>query len=85
MVKRFFQIRSGRQGQGSRHAPPTPEDAPRWELITRKAAGPDEDELKENPRSRSARLRVARRTDAPAGEADRAKLGMPMLKRGAGH
>ena len=83
MVKRFFQIRGGKQGQGSRHAPPTEAETPRWEIITRKAVGPDDDELAENPRARSARLRVARRTDAPAGAADRAKLGMPMLNKGA--
>jgi 16S rRNA (cytosine1402-N4)-methyltransferase len=38
--------------------------------------------LAENPRARSAMLRIAHRTSAPAGPADRASLGMPMLKRG---
>ncbi len=32
-----------------------------------------------NPRSRSANLRVGRRTDAPAGPVDRAKLGLPKV------
>ncbi|MDF0599738.1 16S rRNA (cytosine(1402)-N(4))-methyltransferase RsmH [Psychromarinibacter sp. C21-152] len=82
MVKRFLQIRAGREGQGSRHAPPTEAETPRFELITRKAVGPDADEIAANPRARSARLRVARRTEAPAGAVDRTRLGMPMLNRG---
>ena len=41
----------------------------------------DADEQAENPRARSARLRVAVRTEAPAGPADRAALGLPALAR----
>ncbi|WP_172293057.1 16S rRNA (cytosine(1402)-N(4))-methyltransferase RsmH [Pseudoruegeria sp. HB172150] len=85
VVKRFFQIRGGKEGQGSRHAPPTESDTPRFEVITRKAVGADEEELHQNPRARSARLRVAKRTTAPAGAPDRTKLGLPMLNRGAKH
>ncbi|SHJ12935.1 16S rRNA (cytosine(1402)-N(4))-methyltransferase RsmH [Wenxinia saemankumensis] len=80
MVKRFLQIRSGRAGGGNRHAPATREIAPGFELVTRKAVDPDEGEVARNPRARSARLRVARRTDAPARAVDPAELGMPMLK-----
>ena len=36
--------------------------------------------LEENPRSRSAKLRVAIRTDAPAGSIDAKALGMPMVR-----
>ncbi len=82
MVKRFFQERGGKAGQGSRHAPPTAEDAPRFEILTKKAIGPDEAELEANPRARSARLRVGRRTEAPAGPLNRAKIGMPMAEKG---
>jgi 16S rRNA (cytosine1402-N4)-methyltransferase len=46
----------------------------------RKAIGPDAEELAENPRSRSAKLRVAIRTDAPSGEVDAKSIGMPMVK-----
>ncbi len=77
VVKRFFQARSGRAGSGSRYAPVQASDAPAFEMISRKGIGPDDQELAENPRSRSAILRVARRTDAPAGTPDRAALGLP--------
>ena len=80
MVKRFLQLRSGGAGRANRFAPEAPEDAPRFEVRSRKAVGPDEGELSVNPRARSARLRVAIRTDAPAGPVDRKALGMPMLK-----
>lgn len=79
IVKRFMQLRAGRGGQGSRHAPMQEAEAPRFELITRKAVGPTDEECAVNPRARSALLRVARRTDAPAGPAERAKLGLPRL------
>lgn len=79
VVKRFLQQRAGRGGGGSRHAPEVAAEAPRFEPILRRAVAPDEDELAANPRARSARLRMARRTEAPAGPADRAALGLPPL------
>ncbi|MFU8834068.1 16S rRNA (cytosine(1402)-N(4))-methyltransferase RsmH [Roseovarius autotrophicus] len=80
IVKRFLQTRAGAQGGGSRHAPETRRAAPQFTLKTRKAIGPDAEELAENPRARSARLRIGIRTDAPPGRSDRAALGMPLLK-----
>ncbi|MBN9887427.1 16S rRNA (cytosine(1402)-N(4))-methyltransferase RsmH [Salipiger abyssi] len=80
MVKRFFQARSGRLGSVSRHAPLTETEEPRFELVTRKAVGPDEVELQANPRARSARLRIGRRTGAVPGEIGSATLNMPQLK-----
>ncbi|MBN8290518.1 16S rRNA (cytosine(1402)-N(4))-methyltransferase RsmH [Rhodobacter sp. NTK016B] len=79
IVKRFFQQRSGRAGQGSRHAPMTEQEAPRFETVTRKAIAADEAECAANPRSRSALLRIGRRTDAPAGPVERSALGLPRL------
>ncbi|PHQ85088.1 MAG: 16S rRNA (cytosine(1402)-N(4))-methyltransferase [Thalassobium sp.] len=80
MVKRFLQARSGGGGNANRYAPVVEREAPAFEVINRKAIGPDDQELAENPRARSAKLRIARRTGAPAGVVDRSDLGMPMLK-----
>lgn len=80
MVKRFLQSHSGGGGSGSRHIPEIVLEAPQFTLKSRKAIGPDPQELAENPRARSAKLRLAVRTDAPAGHVDRAAIGMPMLK-----
>ena len=79
MVKRFFMEKSG-GGGGSRYAPEVARAA-QFEVKTRKAVGPDDEELAENPRSRSAKLRVAVRTDAPASAVDRRAIGMPQLGR----
>lgn len=64
-VKRFLQFRSGRGPGVSRHAPlsQTPK-APTFTLIHRKPVLPSPAELHRNPRARSAKLRVAERTDA---------------------
>ncbi|MFP4044765.1 MAG: 16S rRNA (cytosine(1402)-N(4))-methyltransferase RsmH [Rhodosalinus sp.] len=80
IVKRFIQARAGKAGRANRFAPEAAEDAPRFEPVTKKAVGPDEDELATNPRARSARLRVARRTQAPAGEIAGADVGLPELR-----
>lgn len=77
IVKRFFQLRSGGEGQGSRYAPAREQVVPAFTLKTRKAVGPDDEELAQNPRARSAKLRVGIRTEAPAGSVDRAALGLP--------
>ena len=80
MVKRFFQIRSGGLGNANRYAPQAEVEAPGFEMVVRKAVAPDEDELSDNPRARSAKLRVGRRTEAPAKPVDRGALGMPLRK-----
>lgn len=79
MVKKFMAERAGRAGGGNRYAPEVQQDAPAFDLLTKKAVGPGAEELEVNPRSRSAKLRVARRTDAPAGEIDGKAIGMPMV------
>ena len=84
MVKRFLQARSGNTANANRYAPEIAQVTPAWRIEKRKAIGPDEQELAENPRSRSAKLRVAIRTDAPAEAIDPAKLGMPMKKKKGG-
>lgn len=79
IVKKFLAARSGRRGGGSRYAPPQEQDSPTFTLTTRKAIVADKDEVARNPRSRSAKLRVATRTDAAPQASDRAGLGLPRL------
>ena len=81
IVKRFLQARAG-SGQGSRHAPETQVEAPRFTLPVKGGISADADEIAANPRARSARLRLARRTDAPAGPAPLDRLGLPALAQG---
>ena len=77
MVKRFLTARSGAGGNANRYAPELNVVPAQFTVRSRKAIGPDEQELQDNPRSRSAKLRVAVRKDAPAGEVDAKSIGMP--------
>jgi len=66
IVKRFFRERSGSRPAGSRHRPELVDPKePTFEQVARPVS-PTERELAGNPRSRSARLRSAVRTSAPA-------------------
>ncbi len=66
IVKRFLRQRSGANPSGSRHRPVlTDPNAPTFERVA-KPVSPTERELATNPRARSARLRSAVRTSAPA-------------------
>lgn len=82
IVKRFFQEASGDAPNANRYAPLGAKTTARFELITRKAVGPDEGELAENPRARSAKLRVARRTAAPAQALAAGDIDAPVLPSG---
>ena len=66
-VKRFLYKNSGKNIGVSRHLPQNPEPniAPSFSLITKHVIKPEVLEVAKNPRSRSARLRVAERTTAP--------------------
>jgi len=67
MVKEFLRSRSAPGGGISRHMPANDHgSAPSFRLLTRKPQTPSAEETKNNPRARSAKLRVAERTDAPA-------------------
>jgi 16S rRNA (cytosine1402-N4)-methyltransferase len=66
IVKRFFRERSGGTPAGSRHRPVLVDpNEPTFERVA-KPVSPAERELAANPRARSARLRSAVRTAAPA-------------------
>ncbi|MCB1370447.1 MAG: 16S rRNA (cytosine(1402)-N(4))-methyltransferase RsmH, partial [Rhodobacteraceae bacterium] len=85
IVKRFLQARSGAAPRASRHAPETADAVPRFALSPRKAVLPSEAEVLANPRARSAKLRMARRLEAPAQPFDPAALGLPEIAlRGMG-
>ncbi|MBC9248042.1 16S rRNA (cytosine(1402)-N(4))-methyltransferase RsmH [Paracoccus sp. 11-3] len=79
IVKRFMQARSNTSGGGSRYAPVQDTTPAAFTLPFRRAIGPDADEMDVNPRARSALLRVAIRTNAPAGSVDVGALAMPRL------
>ncbi|AUH34117.1 16S rRNA (cytosine(1402)-N(4))-methyltransferase RsmH [Paracoccus tegillarcae] len=79
VVKRFMQARANAAGGGSRYAPQAETTPATFTLPFRKAIGADPGELDVNPRARSALLRVAIRTEAPAGPADETGLGLPRL------
>jgi 16S rRNA (cytosine1402-N4)-methyltransferase len=79
MVKRFLTARSGGGGRANRYAPETEVSPAQFVLTPKKAINPSDAEIAANPRARSARLRVARRTDAPAGNVDAKQIAMPQV------
>ena len=81
IVKRFFQLASGHEANANRYAPAKADTEARFAMVTRKAVAPDADEVARNPRARSAKLRVGRRTDAPAKTLAPAELGLPEIQK----
>ena len=67
LVKHFLRGRGGEPQRVSRHRPEVPNArAPTFRVLTHRAVQPGWVELAANPRARSARLRAAERTFAPA-------------------
>jgi 16S rRNA (cytosine1402-N4)-methyltransferase len=66
IAKKFLVERSGHASRPSRHRPAAAMQHPTFMLLTRNPVTPSEAEVEANPRSRSAKLRAAVRTDAPA-------------------
>jgi 16S rRNA (cytosine1402-N4)-methyltransferase len=61
IVKLFLNDRST-TGAGSRHRPEVKKAEPTFNVLTRRVVTPGEDEVANNPRARSAKLRAAERT-----------------------
>ena len=77
VVKRFLALRADTGGGGSRYAPECATRMPQFTLEPRRAIAPSAAEVAANPRARSAKLRLARRTEAASAPVDFAALGLP--------
>jgi 16S rRNA (cytosine1402-N4)-methyltransferase len=79
IVKNFLTSHS-RAPAASRHRPEFAAPPPTFRVLTRRPEIPDESEVTSNPRARSAKLRAAERTEAPARNSDLDDL-LPRLPR----
>jgi 16S rRNA (cytosine1402-N4)-methyltransferase len=65
IVKNFL-VERAKAGGGSRHLPEIAQAAPSFHILTKRPVTPGDHEISANPRARSAKLRAAERTAAPA-------------------
>jgi 16S rRNA (cytosine1402-N4)-methyltransferase len=65
IVKNFL-VERGKAGGGSRHLPEMAQAAPSFQVLTKRPVIAGDEEVAANPRARSAKLRGAERTAAPA-------------------
>ena len=65
IVKNFL-VERAKAGGGSRHLPELAQAAPSFVVLTKRPVTPGDAEIAANPRARSAKLRAAERTEAPA-------------------
>lgn len=82
IVKRFLFARAFKQTP-NRHFPnkAITSAPPAFEMVTRKAIKADKNEIMHNARSRSARLRIGKRTQEPAHDDSHQRLGLPGLAK----
>jgi 16S rRNA (cytosine1402-N4)-methyltransferase len=80
IVKRFFAERTSTAKPVSRHMPPPEKHPPpSFTTVIRGHLESREEEIAQNPRARSAKLRAAERTAAPPLPLDFTGLGVPLL------
>ena len=79
IVKTFLADRTRTAFGGSRHVPEAHVAPATFEALSRGVVKPADAEVSDNVRARSARLRAARRTDAPARGGDPFAFGVPRL------
>jgi 16S rRNA (cytosine1402-N4)-methyltransferase len=81
LVKWFLKDRATSEEQGSRHLPPQSSDraTPSFRFLNHRPVSPTDKEVAANPRARSAKLRAAVRTDAPAWADDAGNVPFPRL------
>ena len=65
-IVKTFLTRRGQARAGSRHMPEAEHPAATFRALTKRPVVADADEIARNPRARSAKLRAAERTEAPA-------------------
>jgi len=65
-IVKNFMVERAKAGGGSRHLPEIAQDAPSFHILTKRPVTPDDGEISVTPRARSAKLRAAERTAAPA-------------------
>jgi 16S rRNA (cytosine1402-N4)-methyltransferase len=80
IVKRFIAERAGKEAGTSRFLPQQSikSAAPSFRIVNSRPLTPSKGELDLNPRSRSARLRCASRTEAPAWPLDMRSIEVPL-------
>ena len=80
IVKQFFAARSGRGEAKSRRLPGEPELPPQtFEVAGKQPVLPSQDEMRQNPRARSAKLRFGTRTSAAARGLDKDLMSLAAL------
>ena len=84
IVKTFFADRTRSQAGGSRHAPEIAVPPPTFTQVHRNAVAASAAEASTNPRARSAKLRSAVRTAAPARDTGTGFLGLPDIHAQSG-